>query len=149
MPSSDSLPEAQQVDRRAIGYMRARDGKWVPNTDTLPTRGTSAGGGYSTVSDLLHFAEALMQNRLLSAEYTNLMITAKTDIPPVGTYAYGFQDERATDGSGWVGHAGGAEGMNGDLRIFVRSGYVIAVLANLDPPAAHRIAEFLDGNIPG
>jgi hypothetical protein len=32
--------------------------------------------------------------------------------------------------------------MNGDLRIYPRSGYVVAVLANLDPPAAQRVAEF-------
>ena len=35
--------------------------------------------------------------------------------------------------NGWVGH-GGAPGMNGDLRIYPRSGYVAVVLTNLDPP---------------
>jgi hypothetical protein len=30
--------------------------------------------------------------------------------------------------------------MNGDLRINPKSGYVVAVLANLDPPAAQRIS---------
>ena len=29
---------------------------WEPNTDTLPWRGTAAGGGYSTVGDLMRFA---------------------------------------------------------------------------------------------
>jgi hypothetical protein len=33
--------------------------------------------------------------------------------------------------------------MNGDLKIFPQSGYVIAVLANMDPPAAGRISEFI------
>ena len=33
--------------------------------------------------------------------------------------------------------------MNGDLEIDPHSGYVIAVLANLDPPAATRISEFI------
>ena len=31
------------------------------------------------------------------------------------------------------GHAGGAQGQNGDLRIFPESGYVVVALSNLDP----------------
>ena len=38
--------------------------------------------------------------------------------------------------------------MNGELRIYPQSGYVIAVLANLDPPAAQRIADFASNRIP-
>jgi hypothetical protein len=38
--------------------------------------------------------------------------------------------------------------MNGDLKIFPQSGYVIAVLANLDPPAAGRISEFIAQRLP-
>jgi Beta-lactamase len=58
-------------------------------------------------------------------------------------YAYGFQDSRH-NGIGSVGHAGGAPGMNGTLKIFPQSGYVVAVLSNLDPPAAQSVAMFLD-----
>jgi D-alanyl-D-alanine carboxypeptidase len=58
MRSTGSLPESVEVPGRAVGYMRASPsgGAWVPNTDTLPWRGTAAGGGYSTVGDLLRFA---------------------------------------------------------------------------------------------
>jgi hypothetical protein len=38
--------------------------------------------------------------------------------------------------------------MNGDLRIYPKSGYVVVVLANLDPPAAQRIADYLDPRLP-
>ena len=38
--------------------------------------------------------------------------------------------------------------MNGDLRIYLPSGYVVVVLAYLDPPAAQRISEFLDLRLP-
>jgi len=38
------------------------------NTDTLPYRGTSAGGGYSTVEDLLKFASAVENHKLLDAK---------------------------------------------------------------------------------
>jgi D-alanyl-D-alanine carboxypeptidase len=67
MRSTGALPESVVVSDRAVGYVRASPGsEWVPNTDTLPWRGTSAGGGYSTVGDLLRFAQALESGTLLS-----------------------------------------------------------------------------------
>lgn len=128
------------------GGVRRRD-TWVPNTDTLPYRGTAAGGGYSTVNDLARFADALLSHKLLDPDATKLLITGKEGTSPGpldGRYAYGFEDARDADGNGWVGHGGGAPGMNGDLRIYPKSGYVVAALANVDPPAAQRISEYLD-----
>jgi D-alanyl-D-alanine carboxypeptidase len=148
MARSGSDPEDQVVGDRSIGYMRQQGAAgWTPNTNTLPYRGTSAGGGYSTVGDLLKFAEALMSHRLLDREHTDLLITGKIDTGNGGQYAYGFQDARR-DGVGYVGHGGGAPGMNGDLRIYPASGYVVAVLSNLDPPAASRVATFIDLRLP-
>ena len=50
MTRSGSLPEHRPVPDRSIGYMKPPGTtEWLPNTDTLPYRGTSAGGGYSTV----------------------------------------------------------------------------------------------------
>ena len=118
-----------------------------PNTDPLPWRGTSAGGGYSTVEDLLRFASALQQNKLLDAQYTELLTTGK--VPgPIGSYAYGFED-RTINGTRCFGHGGGAPGMNGDLKICPGPGYVIAVLSNMDPPAASRISDFIANRLPG
>jgi len=37
----------------------------VSNEPTLPWRGTSAGGGYTTAADLMEFAGALMSNPAL------------------------------------------------------------------------------------
>jgi CubicO group peptidase (beta-lactamase class C family) len=149
MTSSGSLPEDQPVPGRSIGYMRSDSGGWTPNTDTLPYRGTSAGGGCSTVADLVRFANALLSHRLLNASFTDLLITGKVDTGRgPGKYAYGFEDERDKAGNGHVGHGGGAPGMNGDLRIYPKSGYIVAVLANLDPPAAQRISEYLDSRLP-
>ena len=132
------------VDRIHAG--RPGTTAWDPNTDTLPYRGTSAGGGYSTVEDLARFAEALLSHKLLGPDATELLITGKvehsgrsaSDTPTASRM------HRDADGNGWVGHGGGAPGMNGDLRIYPKSGYVVAVLANLDPPAAQRVAEYLD-----
>jgi CubicO group peptidase (beta-lactamase class C family) len=146
MTATGSLPEDRAVPDRSIGYMKETE--WVPNTDTLPYRGTSAGGGYSTVGDLARFADALLSHELLSPESTERLITGNVQTVPGSSYAYGFDDRRGADGNGWVGHGGGAPGMNGDLRIYPKSGYVVAVLANLDPPAAGRISEYLDPRLP-
>ena len=148
MTRTDSLPESEDVLGRSIGYTRMGSDGWRPNTDTLPWRATSAGGGYSTVEDLARFAQALLTHKLLDAEHTALVTTGKVDTARGGSkYAYGFGDQTA-DGVRWFGHGGGAPGMNGDLRIFPVSGYVLAVLANLDPPAASRLADFLSERLP-
>ena len=147
MTRSGSLPENQAIPDLSTGYtLPPGAAGWAPNTDTLPYRGTSAGGGYSTVEDLARFADALLGHKLLSPDATKLLTTGKVDsmLGPGVRYAYGFGDARAPDGSGWVGHGGGAPGMNGDLRMYPESGYVVAVLANVDPPAAQRISDDLD-----
>jgi D-alanyl-D-alanine carboxypeptidase len=149
MTSTGSLREDQAVPDRSIGYTKPPGTtEWVPNTDTLPYRGTSAGGGYSTTGDLARFADALLGHQLLSSESTELLITAKLESGPGAGYAYGFEDRRDAGGDGSVGHGGGAPGMNGDLRIYPKSGYAVVVLANMDPPAAQRISDRLDALLP-
>jgi CubicO group peptidase (beta-lactamase class C family) len=150
MTSTDSLPESEEVPNRSIGYMRPHPGaeSLQPNTLLLPWRGTAAGGGYSTVGDLSRFAEALTSHELLSADSTQLLVTGKVVLGPGIGYAFGFLDLRDRDGNSSVGHGGGFPGMNGDLRIYLKSGYVVAVLANVDPPAAQRITDYLDPRLP-
>jgi CubicO group peptidase (beta-lactamase class C family) len=149
MTRSGSLPETQAVPDRSIGYVKAPGATAsTPNTDTLPYRGTSAGGGYSTVGDLGRFAHALLSHKLLNPNSTELLITGKMDTGPGVKYAYGFEDARGPNRHGWVGHSGGAPGMNGDLKIYPRSRYAVAVLANIDPPAAQRISGYLDLRLP-
>ncbi len=147
MALTASEPESEAVLGRSTGYMLDPNGKLVPNTDTLPYRGTSAGGGYSTVGDLLKFANALQQNKLLDAQYMQLLTSGKVDTPTGGRYAYGFEDQQFS-GLRCFGHGGGAPGMNGELEICPGDGYVVAVLANLDPPAATRIANFVTARLP-
>ncbi len=144
MTRTGSQPEDQEVPDRATGYMRSRDGDGLtPNTEVLRYRGTAAGGGYSTVGDLARFAEALLSNKLLNARYTELLLQGKVDAGEGRRYAYGFEDERK-DSAGAVGHGGSAPGISGDLRIYPKSGYVVAVLCNIDLPAAQSVSSFLD-----
>ena len=144
MRATGSLPESVVVPDRAVGYLRASPsgGAWAPNTDTLPWRGTAAGGGYSTVGDLLRFAQALSSGRLLS-EAT----LAEATRPHQQQYGYGF-DVQGQGSLGSYGHGGGAPGMNGELRIFPELGYVVVSLSNLDPPAASELVEFFTLRMP-
>jgi len=146
MTATGSEPEDQPTNR-SVGYTKRGGGsQWKPNTDTLPYRGTSAGGGYSTVEDLLQFATALQQNKLLNARYTEMLTVGKIDTGN-GKYAYGFAD-RMENGTRCFGHGGGAPGMNGNLAICPEPGYVVAVLSNMDPPAASRVSDFVTNRLP-
>lgn len=146
MESSGSEPEDKLVPDRSKGYMDD-GGVWKLNTDTLPYRGTSAGGGYTTVGDLLRFATALMNHKLLNAQNTERLTTGKVEARPGSKYAYGFFDESTAGGVRSIGHSGGAPGMNGDLRIYPESGYVVIALANIDF-GAQRTTSWIDTRLP-
>jgi D-alanyl-D-alanine carboxypeptidase len=159
MRNTGSFAEDQRVAGRSIGYTRFRpEGSqkpkpaqvWFPNTSSLPYRGSSAGGAYSTVGDLLAFANALEQHRLLDAAHTELL-TTKKPLSGAAGYAYGFMDETIA-GVRCVGHNGGGAGMSGFLRICqppgAPSSFVIAILSNQDPPAAPELGDFVRVRLP-
>jgi CubicO group peptidase (beta-lactamase class C family) len=141
MTATDSLPESESVAKRSVGYMR-RNGAWTPNTDTLPWRGTAAGGGYSTAPDLLRFAQALESGKLISKA-----MLAEATRPQAQRYGYGFGVQGEGALRSW-GHGGGAPGMNGDLRVYPALGVVLVGLSNLDPPAASRVIDFYASRMP-
>ena len=104
----------------------------------------SAGGGDSTLGDLLLFDRALRGHRLLNRELTETVITGKVQ-PGQNAhskYAYGFQDELVA-GRRIVGHGGGAPGMNALLDMYLDGGYTVVVLSNLGPPAAQRVGAYI------
>jgi CubicO group peptidase (beta-lactamase class C family) len=138
MTHTSSRPAIDQAPARALGYTHGPSGLKV-NTGTLPPIGTSAGGGYSTVTDLWQFARALQAGKLLDMA---LVKQATSDQSGTG---YGFGFKTSKDGS--FGHAGGAPGVNGELRIFPGR-YIVVVLANLDPPSATTMANFIETKLP-
>jgi D-alanyl-D-alanine carboxypeptidase len=149
MRSTDSLSESESVSKRAIGYMRTA-GAWGNNASSLPWRGTSAGGGYSTVGDLLRFARALSGGKLIKPELFAQMTSKQAGGPrmPAGVgYGFGMSASVGPQGKRF-GHGGGAPGMNGELQVYSSTGTVVVVLANLDPPAATRLADFFDERMP-
>jgi D-alanyl-D-alanine carboxypeptidase len=142
MTNTGSLPEEETVPHRATAYTW-KDG-WVSAADTLPYRGMSAGGGYSTAGDLLKFAQALRTEKLLPGR---LVADATTPHNHAGNYGYGFG---ITD-RGLLqrfGHNGGAPGQNGDLQIYPALGIVVIALSNYDPPAATNVTSFYANRMP-
>jgi D-alanyl-D-alanine carboxypeptidase len=92
-----------------------RDGALERNTALLPGRGSAAGGGYSTAHDLMRLVQALREGKI-------------ADGPAAG-----------------IGIAGGAPGLNAAVEGDLPGGYDLIVLANLDPPAAMRVARMVRG----
>ena len=143
MANSGSEPESAAVAHRSKGYMRDRF-EVVSNEPTLPWRGTSAGGGYTTASDLMKFADALMSNKLLKA---GTLAEATRPQFTTGDYGFGFQVGRPDEARSY-GHGGGAPGMNAILRVYPDSGQSVIVLCNLDSPSASRIGDWLHARMP-
>lgn len=141
MKATGNMPETTIVARRAVGYT-AQSGKLASNADTLPYRGTPAGGGYSTVGDMHRFAVALTGRKLLDEARLKLLTEGSLTTPDGKTYPYDFRGKTVTGRTFW-GHNGGAPGMSGALRIFPDTGQVVTVLANLDPPCADVMTNFI------
>jgi CubicO group peptidase (beta-lactamase class C family) len=145
MLSSDTFEKTKPQPNQAIGYTR-ESGKLASNYDTLPLKGSSAGGGDSTAPDLLRFDQALRSHKLLNTEMTNTVTTGKMMTSPDTSYAYGFEESKV-NGKRVVGHSGGAPGMNGTLNMYWDSGYTVIVLANLDPPVANQVNTYVEQRI--
>lgn len=146
MKDTASYWKTEEVENLARGYIAEPGGGYKRNDGTLPMRGTSAGGGYSTVDDLQRFAAALLSHKLLDEKHTALLTSPQAPTGRRGAYGYGFM----LGGEGrwrWFGHGGGAPGINSDLKIFPETGYVVAVQSNL-PPSAHRVSDWITARLP-
>ncbi|HEX7991853.1 MAG TPA: serine hydrolase domain-containing protein, partial [Stenotrophomonas sp.] len=143
MGATGSEPESVAVPGRAVAYAKV-DGKWVQETKTLPWRGTSAGCGYSTVGDMLKFAEALRAGRLISPESLTLATSPQNN---KAWYGYGFM----VSGKGaerQYGHEGGAPGANTSLVVLPEQGYVVIGLSNVDPGVMENVVNFIVHRLP-
>jgi len=107
-------------------------------------KGMPAGGSFSTVGDLLAFANALLRHRLLNKADTDLVITGKVDTTPPfpagDRYAHGFEDftDNATR---IVGHGGSAPGTVARVDIFLDKGYTAVTLGNRDYDLAAGVVQ--------
>ena len=152
MINTDCYEMDTPIPNLAIGYTKMTgggtptpDGSWRNNLFMHVIKGGPAGGGFSTVEDLLSFDIALRSNKLISKESFDTLTTGKTQMGPEGMYAYLFQD-KTVNGHRIVGHGGGAAGINANLDMYLGSGYTVAVMANYDGAAskvAGKIEELL------
>jgi len=97
------------------------------NTDFSVARGNSAGGGLSTVKDLLKFSIALRKHKLLNAKYTDIILSPKTNTGEDKAYGYGFEVIKI-NGKKIVGHSGGG-GADNQLDIYLDEDYTVVILA--------------------
>ena len=139
MTDSDSYASDDIVVNRAVGYTKD-GGRWHSNAFQRPARGSSAGGGYSTVRDLLKFGAALKAARLVSPAYSS-WILSRGEGPPETAAPQGRV-------SGSLGIAGGSPGVNAALLIDADRGYTVVVLCNGDPPAAEKALKKIRGLLP-
>ncbi|SOD14751.1 serine hydrolase [Pedobacter xixiisoli] len=130
MINTDAYELDNVIANLATGYTMSLEepGQWKNNTFLNPTKGTPAGGGYSTVDDLLSFANALQSNRLLSKENTALCTSGKVKFRE-GMYAYGFE-EITINGHRIIGHTGGHDGVASEIMIYPDLGYTVVILTN-------------------
>jgi D-alanyl-D-alanine carboxypeptidase len=145
MTATGSEMQDQAIPNQAVDYTKMGATHWIRNTDA-PTGAAPAGGGFSTGGDLLRFADALRQNRLLDVQHTKLMTTARVS-NPFGSDAYGF-GVQTINGNQCFGHNGSGRGVNGDLEMCLNSKYAVVVLANIDPPAAEQVSQYIMGRLP-
>jgi CubicO group peptidase (beta-lactamase class C family) len=130
----------------AVGYTFFNEPPTGDRTRIEPLHGAQASGAQqSTVRDLIQFALALRAGRLMSTASVELMTTGKESMEPSGppVIAYGFLDRRV-NGVRIVENSGGAPGVNADLSFHPQSGYIAAVAANYDPPAATDVARTIE-----
>lgn len=132
MNDTDAYELDRVVPNLATGYDREfgpEGASWRNTWYEQVARGTSAGGGFSTVGDLLKFAEALRTNRLLKPETTRLMLSAKPDeMSP----QYGLGTQVFTPDGRIVGHTGGGPGTASAVEIHLDGGYVAIALSNMN-----------------
>lgn len=127
MRNTDSYEITRPAPKLADGYWKDEAG-WKKNTLLLPPRGTSAGGGFSTVEDLLAFDVALRSNKLVSEETRDLLFRPDPERNSP-SYGYGFMiGALAPDRE--VGHGGSFPGVSARLSMFLDSGYTFVALCN-------------------
>jgi CubicO group peptidase (beta-lactamase class C family) len=143
MIHSDSFDRDSAVENLAVGYTNnhplngdATDRQWE-NTYILSPKGTPAGGGYSTVEDLLKYDTALRAGKLIGRDLLNFMQSGYQ-----GKIGDPFVPQRVLRG------AGGASGVSTFLARDVRNGYMIIILTNARPAVPNRLRRNPE-NLPG
>lgn len=142
MTSSGFDSEDEIVPGLAVGYYHD-DGvfsrTWKANWVLGVYKGSPAGGGYSTNADLLRFAEALHEGKLLKSATLAKMFDGEVPAGP-GAIGAGI-DERLSHGRHIRGHQGGIEGTTADLEMVWETGAAVVLTSNEGPSQHWLLAE--------
>lgn len=108
--------------------------------------GNSAGGGLSTVEDLLKFTVALRKYKLLNPKHTDIILTSKITTGEGEGYGYGFEVRRIK-GRRVVGHSGGG-GAENYLDIYLDDNYTAVILSRpfAGRYVTHKLRELIIGD---
>ncbi len=137
MTNTDAYDKDGPEPNKATGYVKIFTDKgvdWMSSTGERVMKGMPSGGSFSTVEDLLRFDIALRSHRLLGPEYTDIVLSAKPDISSP-FYGYGFNVSECEAGR-IAEHGGDGTGIQSSFRMYLDSGYTVAVLSNRSAPAA-------------
>lgn len=132
----------------AVGYQKEFTDSGVTFRNNIfqhVIRGGPAGGGYSTVDDLLRFAMALRGNKLVGPEYVKLLLSPKPEIQSP-EYGYGFGINTTNR---IAGHSGGFPGISSNLSMFLDDGYTTVVMSNYgggSQPVSSKMEELVLGS---
>jgi len=113
-------------------YTTNKKGEFVKDKTTNLSIKVPGGGIQSTVSDLLKFAEAVLENKLITAESLKLMITnsgLKQRGNPYGMGWFLYADEKSPSGR-IIGHSGGQSGTSTQLNIYLDKNAAVVVISN-------------------
>lgn len=139
MNDSDHYEMDQPVPNLAMGYTRMdelghrTDGPRRNNSFIVGVKGSPAGGGYSTVDDVLRFCKALRRNELLGPEFTERVYLSPT--PPGAA-----QQTKLSS----FGLAGGAPGVGATFKMYIDSGFTKIILSNYDPDCMETVSKEID-----
>jgi serine beta-lactamase-like protein LACTB, mitochondrial len=120
------------LPHRARGYQRS-DGR-VKNAGLMDSSYKIPGGGYvTTAEDLVRFAQALMDGKIVKPDTLALMWTpAKTTgRGKESHYGLGF-GVLAVDGGKYVSHSGTQQGTSTSMVIIPEKHFAVAALANME-----------------
>ncbi len=145
MENTDGFDKDYPVKNRATGYTKVYENgivNWNNHQFTRIMRGSPSGGIYSTVEDMLKFNDAIRTNKLLSPEYSDLLLEGRPELN-ASFHSYGFFVSEGVAGR-VASHKGDGRGMNCQYIKYIDLGYTVVILSNYSAPSANIVAKVID-----